>query len=81
VGPRAGQEALNKRGLPCLCRQSTTVSTNMFVILTNIHLKCAANFSIRLRVAKVIYAASTMIEELGNQAFMCFSVICCPLEF
>jgi len=80
VGPRAGQEALNKKELSCSCQQLKIVSSIMFVLTTS-HLKCAATNSIRLRVVKVIYAASTMIKVLGNQAFMCFSNICCSLEF
>jgi len=81
VGPRAGHEALKKTELSCPCQQLTIVSSVMFDVLTNNQLKCAATYRIRLHVAKVIYAASTTIEVLGNQAFMYFSVICCPLEF
>jgi hypothetical protein len=81
VGSIDGQEALRKTELFWLCRQWTIVSSTMFDVLTNIHLKCAVIYSIRLRVAKVIYAASMMVIVLGKQAFVCFSIICCPLEF
>jgi hypothetical protein len=68
---RAGQEALKKTEISCPCRQSTIILSITIVVLTNIHLKCAVTYSVRLRVSKVIYAASTMIEVPGNQAFIC----------
>jgi hypothetical protein len=81
VGSRASQEPLKKTELSCPRRESTIVSSIMYIVLTNIHLKCVVTYRNRPCVSKVIYAAATMIEVRGYQAFMCFSVLCCPLEF
>jgi len=75
VGSRDGQEALRKTELSWLCRQSTIVSSIMFVVLTNIHLKYAVTYSIRISVAKVIYAASKMVVVLGKQAFLIIFIV------
>jgi hypothetical protein len=81
VGSRVGQEPLKKTVLSCPCRESTIVSSIMCTVFTDIQLKCVVTYKFRVCVSKIIYDDSTMIEMRVYQAFTCFSVLGCPLEF